>query len=106
MPFGTLIDTPAGTAAAFQSILVDAGAGHLDPGPFWNHWEERNIAHYREPYQSYKEICRISLEETFLHFRIPGGDGRLIQRYFEAFPRFALYPDVAPTLEARSQLSS
>jgi len=98
--FGTLIDTPAGTAAAFQSILVDAAAGHIDPGSFWNHWEERNIAHYREPYRSYKEICGISLEETFLHFRIPGGDGRLIQRYFEAFPRFELYPDVAPTLEA------
>jgi 2-haloacid dehalogenase len=98
--FGTLIDTPAGTAAPFRSILADAGAGHLDPDLFWDHWEERNIAHYREPYQSYKEICRISLEETFRHFRIPRDHDRLIQRYFEAFPRFELYPDVAPTLEA------
>jgi 2-haloacid dehalogenase len=72
----------------------------VDPGPFWDHWEERNIAHYREPYRPYKEICRISLEETFRHFRVPDGDGRLIQRYFDAFPRFTLYPDVAPTLEA------
>ena len=74
--FGTLIDTPAGTAAAFRSILADAGAGHVDPGPFWDHWEERNIAHYREPYRPYKEICLISLEETFRHFRVPDGDGR------------------------------
>jgi 2-haloacid dehalogenase len=98
--FGTLIDTPAGTEGAFRSILIDAGAGHVDPGPFWDHWEARNIAHYREPYRSYKEICRISLEESFRHFRVPNGDGRLIQRYFDAFPRFALYPDVEPTLEA------
>jgi 2-haloacid dehalogenase len=98
--FGTLIDTPAGTAGVFRSILSDAGAGHVDTGLFWDHWEARNIAHYREPYRSYKEICRISLEETFRHFRVPNGDGRLIQRYFDAFSRFALYPDVAPTLEA------
>jgi len=96
--FGTLIDTPAGTAATFRSILTDSGAAHIDPDPFWSHWEERNIAHYREPYRSYKEICRLSLEETLRHFGV-AGDGRLIQRYFEAFPRFALYPDVAPALE-------
>lgn len=98
--FGTLIDTPAGTATVFRSILDDAGAGHVDSVAFWNHWEERNIAHYREPYRSYKEICRVSLDETFARFRVAAGDGRLIQRYFDAFPRFALYPDVAPTLEA------
>ena len=83
----------------FRSILADVGVSHLDPGSFWDHWEERNIAHYREPYRSYKEICRLSLDETFRHFGVTGGDGGLIQRYFDAFPRFTLYPDVAPTLE-------
>jgi 2-haloacid dehalogenase len=100
--FGTLIDTPAGTAAAFRSILVDAGAGHLDPGPFWERWERRNIAHYYEPYRSYKEICRLSLEETFREHGV-AGDGRLIQRYFDAFPRFTLYPDVMPALHALAE---
>jgi len=93
------VDTPSSTAAVFRSILVDASVSHLDPGSFWDHWEERNIAHYREPYRSYKEICRLSLDETFRHFGVTGGDGGLIQRYFDAFPRFTLYPDVAPTLE-------
>ena len=83
----------------FRSILADVGVSHLDPGSFWDHWEERNIAHYREPYRSYKEICRLSLDETFRHFGVTGGDGGLIQRYFDAFPRFTLYPDLAPTLE-------
>ena len=97
--FGTLIDTPAGTAAPFRSILVDSGAAHVDPERFWSHWEERNIAHYWEPYRSYKEICRLSLEETFRHFGVGDGDSRLIQRYFDVFPRFLLYPDVAAALE-------
>jgi 2-haloacid dehalogenase len=40
----------------------------------------------------------LSLQEAFAHF---GVDGRsdLIDRYFDAFPGFALYPDVLPTLE-------
>lgn len=78
------------------------GASHVDPGAFWEHWEDRNIAHYREPYRSYKEICRLSLDETFRRFGVAGGDGGLIQRYFDAFPRFTLYPDVAPTLDTLS----
>jgi 2-haloalkanoic acid dehalogenase type II len=98
--FGTLVDTPSGTAPVYRSILVEAGADHLAPDLFWSHWEGRNITHYREPYRSYKEICRLSLEETFRHFGITSGDGRVIQRYFDAFPRFTLYPDVLPTLEA------
>jgi 2-haloalkanoic acid dehalogenase type II len=101
--FGTLIDTPAGTAAPFRSILVDSGAAHVDPERFWTHWEERNIAHYWEPYRSYKDICRLSLEETFRHFGVGGGDGGLIQRYFDAFPRFTLYPDVPSALETLAQ---
>src|SRR5262249_57355719 len=80
-------------------VLADVGVSHLAPGSCWDHWEERNIAHYREPYRSYKEICRRSLDETFRHFGVTGGDGGLIQRYFDAFPRFTLSPDVAPTLE-------
>ena len=83
----------------FRSILVDASVSHLDPGSFWDYWEQRNIARYREPYRSYKEICRRSLDETFRHFGVRGGDAGLIQRYFDAFPRFTLYPDVAATLE-------
>ena len=97
--FGTLIDTPSGQDAAFRSILEDAGAAHVDTDAFWTHWEERNIAHYWEPYRPYKEICRLSLEETFERFGVPGGDGGLIQRYFDVYPRFELYPDVLPTLE-------
>jgi 2-haloacid dehalogenase len=98
--FGTLIDTPAGTDCVFRSILDDAGGRGLDASAFWEHWEARNIAHYREPYRLYKDICRLSLQETFDRFGVRGGDGSLIQRYFEAFPRFELYPDVLPSLEA------
>ena len=32
------------------------------------------------------------------------GDPKLISRYFEAFPRFALYPDVAPTLDRLARI--
>jgi 2-haloalkanoic acid dehalogenase type II len=103
--FGTLIDTPSGQGAAFRSILDDAGAAHVDADAFWTHWEERNIAHYWEPYRPYKEICRLSLEETFEHFGIPGGDGGLIQRYFDVYPRFELYPDVLPSLEVLGRQS-
>ena len=55
------------------------------------------IVHYREPYRSYKEICWLSLEESFQHFGIPGGTGDLIERYFAIFPEMQLYPDVLPT---------
>jgi len=103
--FGTLIDTPSGQDAAFRSILEGAGAAHVDADAFWTHWEERNIAHYWEPYRPYKEICRLSLEETFERFGVPGGDGGLIQTYFDVYPRFELYPDVLPTLEVLGRQS-
>jgi len=103
--FGTLIDTPSGQGAALRSILEDARAGHVDADTFWTYWEERNIAHYREPYRPYKDICRLSLEETFERFSVPGGDGGLIQRYFDVYPRFELYPDVLPTLEVLGRQS-
>ena len=40
--------------------------------------------------------------ETFSHFNLVG-DGRLIGLYFEAFPRFILYDDVARTLDRLSK---
>jgi 2-haloalkanoic acid dehalogenase type II len=96
--FGTLIDVRGGSHAAFQSILTESGATHVDVKAFWEHWEERNIAHYWEPYRRYRDICELSLAEAFEHFAIKGSP-RLIERYFDAFPGLALFPDVAPTLE-------
>jgi len=97
--FGTLISVREGSYAAFRSILDAAGGQGVDVKLFWEHWEERNIAHYLGPYRPYKEICRLSLEESFAHFGLRG-DGTLIGRYFDAFPQFELYPDVRPALEA------
>jgi 2-haloacid dehalogenase len=96
--FGTLIDARTHTYVAFQSMLSDCGAVGIDVKAFWEHWEERNIAHYWESYRRYRDICELSLAETFAHFAIKGSP-RLIERYFEAFPGLQLFPDVAPTLE-------
>jgi|SRR5665213_1347793 len=96
--FGTLISVRDSSYGAFGRILADAGARHLDVKAFWEHWEHRNIAHYWEPYRSYRAICELSLAETFDHFGV-AGDSRLIDRYFEAFPRFFLYDDVVRTLD-------
>ena len=96
--FGTLIDVRAGSYGAFQTILHEAGAGHVDVKAFWEHWEHRNIAHYWEPYRRYRDICGLSLAETFDHFHIHGRP-RSIERYFEAFSGFALYDDVMRTLD-------
>jgi 2-haloalkanoic acid dehalogenase type II len=100
--FGTLISVRDSSYGAFERILADAAAGHLDVKAFWEHWEHRNIAHYWEPYRSYREICELSLAETFEHFKI-AGDTRSIDRYFEAFPAFFLYDDVVRTLEQFSR---
>jgi 2-haloalkanoic acid dehalogenase type II len=97
--FGTLIDTKFGTYAAYRSILDDAGGRDLELRPFWSYWNERNVAHYWEPYRTYKEICRLSLEETFVHFDLKGAAGSLIDRYFESYKRFQLYPDVPRALD-------
>ena len=99
--FGTLISVRDSSYGAFEGILADTGAHHLDVKAFWEHWEQRNIAHYWEPYQSYRKICELSLAETFARFEVPG-DCRLIDRYFEAFPRFFLYDDVLRTLDQLS----
>ncbi len=96
--FGTLVNPREGSYEAFASILRDVGGSGIDGKAFWEHWESRNIAHYWEPYRRYREICEMSLGETFAHFGVHG-DPALISRYFDSFPRFALYPDVAPTLD-------
>ena len=95
---------------AFARILTEAGAAELDVKAFWEHWEERSIAHYWEPWRPYKQICRDSLAETFAHFGIPNGDPASISLYFDAFDQFELYPDVTATLyrlvNASASLSS
>ena len=96
--FGTLVDVRGSSYAAFESILRDSGATHVDVKAFWEHWEERNIAHYWEPYRRYRDICELSLAETFAHFGIKAPSA-LIQRYFDAFSGFQVFPDVAPTLD-------
>jgi 2-haloalkanoic acid dehalogenase type II len=100
--FGTLISVRDSSYGAFEQILRQAGAHHLDVKTFWEHWEHRNIAHYWEAYRSYREICELSLAETFEHFEV-AGDSRLIAYYFEAFGRFFLYDDVVRTLERLSR---
>jgi 2-haloacid dehalogenase len=99
--FGTLISGRDSSYGAFLRILADAGARHLDVKAFWEYWEHRNIAYYWEPYRSYRDICELSLAETFAHFEI-AGDSRLINRYFDAFPDFLLYDDVVRTLDRLS----
>ena len=100
--FGTLISVRDSSYAAFERILSEARARHLDVRAFWEHWEHRNIAHYWDPYRSYREICELSLAETFAHYGI-SGDSRLIGCYFDAFPRFFLYDDVVRTLDLLSR---
>jgi len=100
--FGTLISVREGSYGAFERILCDVGAERVDVKAFWEHWEHRNIVHYWEPYRTYREICEHSLEECFAHFGLTG-DGRLIDRYFESFPRFFLYEDVVRTLDRLSR---
>ena len=99
--FGTLISVRESSYGAFERILDDAGADRVDVKAFWEHWEHRNIVHYREPYRTYREICALSLQESFAHFGLTG-EGRLIERYFESFPRFFLYDDVVRTLDRLS----
>jgi 2-haloacid dehalogenase len=100
--FGTLISVRDSSYGAFERILFEVRAPHVDVKAFWEHWEHRNIAHYWEAYRSYREICELSLSETFSHFNL-AGDGRLVELYFEAFPRFFLYDDVARTLDRLSK---
>jgi 2-haloacid dehalogenase len=96
--FGTLIDARNGAFAAFQSMLADSGGTHISVEVFWEHWEARNIQHYWEPYRRYREICKLSLCETFAHFEMRGS-ASMIERYFEAFAHFKPFGDVSATLE-------
>jgi 2-haloacid dehalogenase len=98
--YGTLVNTPPINAKVFRSILDVANAPHVDAQAFYQFWEQRNISHYWEPYVSYKDICRHSLQEAFAHFAIPRGDADLIGHYFSAFKDMELYRDVEPTLKA------
>lgn len=100
--FGTLVDVREGSYQVFRSILSESHAASVDVKLFWEFWEERNIAHYRQPYRRYKDICELSLAETFAHFGVRGRSD-LIRRYFDAFSGFRLYPDVSPTLETLSR---
>jgi 2-haloacid dehalogenase len=100
--FGTLISVRESSYGAFERILCDAGGERVDVKAFWEYWEQRNIAHYWEPYRTYREICELSLEESFAHFGV-AGDCRLIDRYFDSFPRFFLYDDVVRTLDRLSR---
>jgi 2-haloacid dehalogenase len=95
--FGTLISVRDSSYGAFERILAEAHAHHADVKTFWEYWERRNIAHYWDPYRNYREICQLSLAETFSHFNL-AADSRLIEHYFAAFPRFFLYDDVLRTL--------
>ena len=96
--FGTLISVRDGSYGAFRSILADCGRPDVRVQAFWEYWEERNIAHYWEPYRPYKQICELSLSEAFAHFCVHGNPS-LISRYFDAFRGFELYPDVPSTLD-------
>ena len=100
--FGTLINVRESSYDAFVSILGECNRSDVDVRAFWEYWEERNISHYWETYRPYKEICALSLGEAFAHFGV-SGDPAAISRYFEAFAKFQLYPDVLSTLETLSR---
>ncbi len=97
--YGTLVNTPPANFRAFESILADTGRTDLDAQAFYGFWEQRNIAHYYEPYRSYKEICRLSLSEAYEKFGVTTGRDGAIQRFFDCFSSMELYPDVRPTLD-------
>jgi len=100
--FGTLISVRESSYCAFERILDYVGTNRVDVKAFWEYWEHSNIAHYWEPYRTYRRICELSLEETFAHFGLTG-EASLIKHYFDAFPRFYLYDDVVRTLDRLSR---
>src|SRR6516165_3345902 len=79
--YGTLINTPPANLQALRSILHEASETNVDPMEFYSFWEQRNVAHYMEPYRSYKEICQLSLSEAFRRFGVSSGREELIARY-------------------------
>ena len=98
--YGTLVNTPPASLAAFRTILEDARRPDLDPWEFYSFWERRNIARYNEPYRTYKDICRHSLSEAYEKFGVATGREEAIQRYFDGFSSMELYADALPTLDA------
>lgn len=97
--YGTLINTPPTNRRVFGAILADAGRSDIDSEAFNAFWEHRNITHYRDPYRSYKDICRLSLQEAYEKFGVTTGRVEAIERFFDCFATMELYPDVLPTLE-------
>jgi 2-haloalkanoic acid dehalogenase type II len=97
-----LISVRDGSYGAFERILREAGAPWVAVKAFWESWEERNIEAYWAPYRPYKEICRESLAATFEAFGIKGCP-EMISWYFDAFPKFELYPDVVDALDRLSR---
>ena len=100
--FGTLIDVRSGSRAAFEKVIVESGisAQTLSPLELWEQWERANIRRYwSRPYQSYREICRASLQEVFRTLNV-AGDPDAIQFYFDAFAHFERFPDVDDVLDA------
>lgn len=100
--FGTLIDVRGGSRAAFERILTELGPGAKQLGPLelWEQWEKANIRRYWDrPYQSYRDICRASLQEVFQRLELTG-DPDSIELYFDAFAKFQRFPDVDEVLDA------
>ncbi len=95
--FGTLISVRDSSYDAFERILQEASGTDVDVKAFWEHWEEKNIEGYWEPYRPYRDICKASLDSAFKAFELQG-DPESIQHYFDSFRNFTLYDDVAPTL--------
>ena len=92
------MDVRGGSREAFAAILREAGAPSVDPLELWEYWEAANIRRYCQPYRTYREICRMSLDETLRHFGVHG-DPDLIRHYFDAFPAFRRFPDVDEVLD-------
>jgi 2-haloalkanoic acid dehalogenase type II len=97
--YGTLVNTPPANLDAFRAILLDAGRSDLDPKAFYAFWDQRNIAHYYQPYRTYKDICRLSLTEAYEKFGVTAGREAAIERYFDCFSAMELYPDALPILD-------
>ena len=100
--FGTLISVRDSSYTVFERILDESGGRGVDVREFWEAWEHRNIERYWLVYEPYRAICRSSLADTFAKYGI-NGNPDLIEYYFDAFPKFALYEDVLPTLERLSR---
>jgi hypothetical protein len=65
--YGTLVNMPPINAKVLCAILRDANARRVNGQAFYRFWERRKISHYLEAYVSYKEICKVSLQEAFEH---------------------------------------